>query len=78
MDGKYSVQVSQGDLMFGSGGRRHGKFSVANLVTVAVVGQETVVVIGENDLTRGDVWRQIGRHGADLSYQISTKQVVAT
>ena len=37
--------------MFGSGRWCHGKLSVKNFVPVAIVGQETVVVIGEDNLT---------------------------
>ena len=45
--GEKPVKVTQDCLMPSSGRWRHGKLSIKYLITVAVVGQETVVVIGK-------------------------------
>jgi hypothetical protein len=60
--GKEPVKVAQGRLMFCSWRRRHGKFSIKDLVTVTVVREKTVIVIGEDDLTVRDALRKTRRH----------------
>ena len=74
--GKKPVKVTQNCLMPCSGRWRHGKLSVKDLVTVTVIGQETVVVIGEDDLTLRNTLRK-GRHNG-TSFQLLTKQRVAS
>src|SRR5919108_3135835 len=51
--GKKPMKVTQDCLMPNSGRRRHGKLAIKYLITVTVVGQKTVVVIGKYDFT----WR---------------------
>ena len=46
MIGKNPVKMAGNTLMFWTGRRRHGKFSIEDFVTVTVVRQLTVVVIG--------------------------------
>ena len=68
--GEKPVKVTQDRLMPCSRSRRHGKLSIKYLIAVTVVGQKTVVVIGEYDFTWRNALRK-SRHNPNL-FQLLT------
>ena len=79
MVGEKPVKVAQGRLMFCSWRGRHAKLSIKDLVTVAVVREKTVIVIGEDDLTVRNALRKSRRHETSSNaFQLLSRQVVGT
>jgi hypothetical protein len=62
--------------MSDSGRRGYGKLSIMYFITVTVVGQETVVVIGKQDFAWRSALRKSRHNGT--SFQLVTKQRVAS
>ena len=80
MVGENPVKVARNALMFCTGRRRHGKFSIEDLVTVTVVRQFAVVVVGQNDLALRNALSGSRRHIVSFHsvFELFIKQVVAT
>ena len=60
MVGKKPIKIAQDCLMLRSRRWRHGKLSIKDLVTITVVGQQTIIVISEDDFPLRDALRECG------------------
>ncbi len=65
--GKNNVKLTGGPLVLSTRCRGHGKLSIEDLVTVAVIGQETVVIIREDDLTLRNTLSKSRHNGTSFS-----------
>lgn len=71
MVGKKPIKIAQDRLMFRSRYWCHGKLSIKDLVTVTVIGQQTIIVISEDDFSLGDALRECGHDGTFLEVPFS-------